>query len=34
MVYEVVEEEIYVLVIAIEKREKNLVYKKARKRKN
>jgi mRNA interferase RelE/StbE len=34
LVYEVIDEEIYILVIAIGKREKNLVYKKARKRKN
>lgn len=34
LVYEVLDEEIYVLVIAVGKREKNLVYKKARKRKN
>ena len=34
LVYEVIDEEIYVLVIAIGKREKNLVYKKAHKRKN
>ena len=34
LVYEVIDEEIYVLVIAVGKREKNLVYKKARKRKN
>ncbi len=34
LVYEVIDEEIYILVIAIGKREKNLVYKKALKRKN
>jgi mRNA interferase RelE/StbE len=34
LVYEVVDEEIYVLVIAIGKRNKNLVYKKAAKRDN
>ncbi|MCD4675401.1 MAG: type II toxin-antitoxin system RelE/ParE family toxin [Desulfobacula sp.] len=34
LVYEVIDEEIYILVIAIGKRGKNLVYKKARKRKN
>ena len=34
LVYEVVDEEIYVLVIAIGKRNKNLVYKKAAKRHN
>jgi mRNA interferase RelE/StbE len=34
LVYEVIDEEIYILVIAIGKREKNLVYKKAHKRKN
>jgi mRNA interferase RelE/StbE len=34
LVYEVIDEEIYVLVIAIGKREENLVYKKACKRKN
>ena len=34
LVYEVINEEIYVLVIAIGKREKKLVYKKARNRKN
>ena len=33
LVYEVVEEEVYVLVIAVGKRDKNLVYKKAMKRK-
>ncbi|HFC46725.1 MAG TPA: type II toxin-antitoxin system RelE/ParE family toxin [Dissulfuribacter thermophilus] len=33
LVYEVIEEEICVLVIAVGKRERNLVYKKARKRK-
>jgi mRNA interferase RelE/StbE len=33
LVYEVVDEEIYVYVIAIGKRDKNLVYKKARRRK-
>ena len=33
LVYEVIDEEVYVLVIAIGKRDKNLVYKKARKRK-
>ena len=33
LVYEVVEEEIYILVIAIGKRDKNMVYKKAQKRK-
>jgi mRNA interferase RelE/StbE len=33
LVYEVVDEEVYVLVIAVGKREKNQVYKKARKRK-
>jgi len=32
LVYEVFNEEIYILVIAVGKREKNLVYKKARKR--
>jgi len=32
LVYEVVDKEIYVLVIAIGKREKNLVYKKAARR--
>ncbi len=32
LVYEVIDEEIYVLVIAIGKREKNIVYRKARKR--
>lgn len=34
LVYEVIDEEIYVLVIAIGKRDKNLVYKKASQRKN
>ncbi len=34
LVYEVIDEEIYILVIAVGKREKNLVYKKARKRRN
>lgn len=34
LVYEVVEQEIYVLVIAIGKRDKKLVYKKAQKRKS
>ncbi len=34
LVYEVIDEEIYILVIAVGKREKNIVYKKARKRKN
>ena len=34
LVYEVVDEEIYVLVIAIGKRNKNLVYRKAAKRDN
>ncbi|MBT6340136.1 MAG: type II toxin-antitoxin system RelE/ParE family toxin [Desulfobacula sp.] len=34
LVYEVIDEEIYILVIAIGKRGKNLVYKKAHKRKN
>ncbi|MEA1967965.1 MAG: type II toxin-antitoxin system RelE/ParE family toxin [Thermodesulfobacteriota bacterium] len=34
LVYEVIDKEIYVLVIAIGKREKNLVYKKAAKRGN
>ena len=33
LVYEVIDEEIYVLVIAIGKRDKNLVYKKANERK-
>lgn len=33
LVYEVIDEEICVLVIAVGKRERNLVYKKARKRK-
>lgn len=33
LVYEVIENELYVFVIAIGKREKNLVYKKAKKRK-
>ncbi len=33
LVYEVVDKEIYVLVIAVGKRDKNQVYKKARKRK-
>lgn len=33
LVYEVMDEEICVLVIAVGKRERNLVYKKARKRK-
>ncbi len=33
LVYEVIDEEIYVLVIAIGKREKNLVYKKVGERK-
>lgn len=32
LVYEVIDEEIYVLVIAIGKRDKNLVYKKAQER--
>jgi mRNA interferase RelE/StbE len=34
LVYEVIDEKIYILVIAIGKRGKNLVYKKAHKRKN
>ncbi len=34
LVYEVIDEEIYILVIAVGKREKNFVYKKAHKRKN
>lgn len=33
LVYEVIDEEIYILVIAIGKRDKNVVYKKAMKRK-
>ncbi|MBU1398819.1 MAG: type II toxin-antitoxin system RelE/ParE family toxin [Proteobacteria bacterium] len=33
LVYEVIDEEIYVLVIAIGKRDKNMVYKKAKERK-
>ncbi len=33
LVYEVIDEEIYILVIAIGKRDKSLVYKKARQRK-
>ena len=33
LVYEVIDEEVYVLVIAIGRRDKNLVYKKTRKRK-
>ena len=33
LIYEVVDEDIYVLVIAVGKRDKNMVYKKARKRK-
>ena len=33
LVYEVVDNELYVLVIAVGKRDKNLVYKKAKKRK-
>ena len=33
LVYEVIDGEIYILVIAVGKRERNLVYKKARKRK-
>ena len=33
LVYEVIDEEIYVLIIAIGKRDKNLVYKKANERK-
>jgi mRNA interferase RelE/StbE len=33
LVYEVIDEEIYILVIAIGKRDKNVVYKKARERK-
>jgi mRNA interferase RelE/StbE len=33
LVYEVVDKEIYILVIAVGKRDKNQVYKKARKRK-
>lgn len=33
LVYEVIDKEIYVLVIAIGKRDKNMVYKTARKRK-
>jgi mRNA interferase RelE/StbE len=33
LVYEVIDKEIYVLVIAIGKRDKNMVYKKARERK-
>lgn len=32
LVYEVIDEEIYILVIAIGKRDKNVVYKKARER--
>ena len=32
LVYEVVENDIYILVIAVGKREKNIVYKKTRKR--
>ena len=32
LVYEVIEQDIYVMVIAVGKREKNLVYKKAQKR--
>jgi mRNA interferase RelE/StbE len=32
LVYEVIDEEIYVLVIAIGKRDKNMVYKKAKER--
>ncbi|WP_299983602.1 type II toxin-antitoxin system RelE/ParE family toxin [Desulfobacula sp.] len=34
LVYEVIDEEIYILVIAVGKRERNVVYKKAHKRKN
>ncbi len=34
LVYEVIDEEIYILVIAVGKRERNMIYKKARKRKN
>ncbi|MCG8617305.1 MAG: type II toxin-antitoxin system RelE/ParE family toxin [Desulfobacterales bacterium] len=34
LVYEVIDDEVYVLVIAIGKREKNLIYKKVRKRQN
>ena len=33
LVYEVIDNELYVLVIAVGRRDKNLVYKKARKRK-
>ena len=33
LVYEVVDKEIYILVIAVGKRDKNMVYKKAQKRK-
>jgi mRNA interferase RelE/StbE len=33
LVYEVIDEEIYVLIIAVGKRDKNMVYKKAQKRK-
>ncbi len=33
LVYEVIDDEVYVLVIAVGKREKNIVYKKAGKRK-
>ncbi len=33
LVYEVIDEEIYILVIAIGKRDKNVVYKKAQERK-
>ncbi|MFZ2633802.1 MAG: type II toxin-antitoxin system RelE/ParE family toxin [Desulfosalsimonadaceae bacterium] len=33
LVYEVIDQEIYVLVIAIGKRDKNMVYKKAKERK-
>ncbi len=34
LVYEVIDEEIYILIIAIGKRDKNLVYKKANQRKD
>jgi mRNA interferase RelE/StbE len=34
LVYEVVDKEIYILVIAVGKRDKNVIYKKAIKRKN
>ena len=33
LVYEVIDEEVYILVIAVGKRDKNMVYKKARERK-